>query len=199
MSHRMYVLLALGLVVGCGKTEVTVPEPPAPPEHSVALRPATVNNHLRRLVRDADQSTDFEDGASIQYFTGISHDLGFIPVGRRTQENLKPGDAKFLHEFHYNEQNRLTHVVANREGDRFLTQRLTYDKHGKVVLNFQFRPEGPSFADAAHFDGDELYMHVRFRPSGEPMRKIYLRSKSDAAKPTTATKNEQKTATQDAR
>lgn len=178
MKNRMTVVIHLLLVMlcGCGREAPdmgsTAAFLAARADSVIAAHSDVSEESARQYLQGLDSKVEKnavipgEGLTTVKYHTGLSHSReGMIVNGSKGGNPEVPPDKSYYHEFHYDREGKLSHIVENNEGARALSNLFYYDGTNPVA-RICFVQGKHSYSDLACYTEGEMFFKCRIASDG---------------------------------
>jgi len=144
------------------KAETVITEKPDASEE-------TVLSYLKQFDSKVEKNAVIpgDDLTTVKYHTGVSHSSeGMMVNGSKGGDPTVPPDKSYYHEFHYDSEGKLSHIVENNKGVRALSNLFYYDGTNPMA-RICFVQGEHSYSDLAFYNEDGMYFKCRTAPDGK--------------------------------
>jgi hypothetical protein len=116
---------------------------------------------------EKDTAIPGDDRTTAKYHTGMSHSSeGMVVNGSKGGDPTVPPDKSYYHEFHYDSEGKLSHIVENNEGVRALSNLFYYDGT-KPMARICFVQGEHAYSDLAFYNEDGMYFKCKIAQDGK--------------------------------
>jgi hypothetical protein len=139
----------------------------------IAVKPESSEETALAYLQEFDSKVEKnavipgDDLTTVKYHTGLSHSSeGMMANGSKGGNPTVPPDKPYYHEFHYDSEGKLSHIVENNKGVRALSNLFYYDG-ANPMARICFVQGEVSYSDLAFYNEDGMYFKCRIAPDGE--------------------------------
>lgn len=128
-----------------------------------------VLQYLKEFAAKVEMPTSIpgEGVTTVKYHTGLSHSgNGMIVNGSRSKNPDVPPAKSYYHEFHYDSEGKLSHIVENDNGNRSLSNLFYYDG-ADPMAKILFVQGKHSYSDLAFYIDKAMYLKCRIAADGK--------------------------------